>query len=84
MNLYVFAAYCAALVFIVGLALIFVLDAAAKKRNRSQNGKFFKFIEYKFIPDLRNAMINALEEEMEMIPEKLKEIKREMEDENGI
>ena len=80
MNLYLFAAYCAALILIVVLLVLFLLDVIVQKNSKTE--QWFQFIKQEVIPDISDEILNAMEEGMDIIPRKLKEIKQEVEDED--
>lgn len=80
MNLYLFAAYCAALVLIIVLLVLFLLDVIVQKNSETE--RWFQFIKQEVIPDISDEILNAMEEGMDIIPRKLKEIKQEVEDED--
>lgn len=80
MNLYLFAAYCAALILIIVLLVLFLLDVIIQKNSKTE--QWFQFIKKEVIPDISDEILNAMEEGMDIIPRKLKEIKQEVEDED--
>lgn len=80
MNLYLFAAYCAALILIIVLLVLFLLDVIIQKNSKTE--QWFQFIKQEVIPDISDEILNAMEEGMDIIPRKLKEIKQEVEDED--
>lgn len=80
MNLYLFAAYCAALILIIVLLVLFLLDVIVQKNSETE--RWFQFIKQEVIPDISDEILNAMEEGMDIIPRKLKEIKQEVEDED--
>ena len=80
MNLYLFAAYCAALILIVVLLVLFLLDVIIQKNSKTE--QWLQFIKQEVIPDISDEILNAMEEGMDIIPRKLKEIKQEVEDED--
>lgn len=80
MNLYLFAAYCAALILIIVLLVLFLLDVIIQKNSKTE--QWFQFIKKEVIPDISYEILNAMEEGMDIIPRKLKEIKQEVEDED--
>ena len=80
MNLYLFATYCAALILIIVLLVLFLLDVIIQKNSKTE--QWFQFIKKEVIPDISDEILNAMEEGMDIIPRKLKEIKQEVEDED--
>ena len=80
MNLYLFATYCAALILIIVLLVLFLLDIIVQKNSKTE--QWIQFIKQEVIPDISDEILNALEEGMDIIPRKLKEIKQEVEDED--
>lgn len=80
MNLYLFATYCAALILIIVLLVLFLLDVIIQKNSKTE--QWFQFIKQEVIPDISDEILNAMEEGMDIIPRKLKEIKQEVEDED--
>lgn len=80
MNLYLFATYCAALILIIVLLVLFLLDVIIQKNSKTE--QWFRFIKQEVIPDISDEILNAMEEGMDIIPRKLKEIKQEVEDED--
>lgn len=80
MNLYLFATYCAALILIIVLLVLFLLDVIIQKNSKTE--QWFQFIKKEVIPDISYEILNAMEEGMDIIPRKLKEIKQEVEDED--
>lgn len=80
MNLYLFATYCAALILIILLLVLFLLDVIIQKNSKTE--QWFQFIKQEVIPDISDEILNAMEEGMDIIPRKLKEIKQEVEDED--
>lgn len=80
MNLYLFAAYCAALILIIVFLVLFLLDVIIQKNSKTE--QWFQFIKKEVIPDISYEILNAMEEGMDIIPRKLKEIKQEVEDED--
>lgn len=80
MNLYLFATYCAALILIIVLLVLFLLDVIDQKNSKTE--QWFQFIKKEVIPDISDEILNAMEEGMDIIPRKLKEIKQEVEDED--
>lgn len=80
MNLYLFATYCAALILIIVLLVLFLLDVIVQKNSKTE--QWFQFIKQEVIPDISDEILNAMEEGMDIIPRKLKEIKQEVEDED--
>ena len=80
MNLYLFATYCAALVLIIVFLVLFLLDVIIQKNSKTE--QWFQFIKKEVIPDISDEILNAMEEGMDIIPRKLKEIKQEVEDED--
>lgn len=80
MNLYLFAAYCAALILIIVLLVLFLLDVMNKKNSETE--QWFRFIKQEVIPEISYEILNTMEEGMDIIPRKLKEIKQEVEDED--
>lgn len=84
MNPYTFCGYCALLVMAVGIVLLLVWDALNRNRHRKESKQLFEILERRIIPQVKNKLVEAIKDEMDIIPGKLKEIKMEMEDENGI
>ena len=80
MNLYLFATYCAALILIIVLLVLFLLDVIIQKNSKTE--QWLQFIKQEVIPDISDEILNAMEEGMDIIPRKLKEIKQEVEDED--
>ena len=80
MNLYLFATYCAGLILIIVLLVLFLLDVIIQKNSETE--KWLQFIKQEVIPDISDEILNAMEEGMDIIPRKLKEIKQEVEDED--
>lgn len=80
MNLYLFATYCAALILIIVLLALFLLDIIVQKNSKTE--QWIQFIKQEVIPDISDEILNAIEEGMDIIPRKLKEIKQEVEDED--
>lgn len=80
MNLYLFATYCAGLILIIVLLVLFLLDIIIQKNSKTE--QWFQFIKQEVIPDISDEILNAMEEGMDIIPRKLKEIKQEVEDED--
>lgn len=80
MNLYLFATYCAALILIIVLLALFLLDIILQKNSKTE--QWIQFIKQEVIPDISYEIMNAMEEGMDIIPRKLKEIKQEVEDED--
>jgi len=80
MNLYLFATYCAGLILIIVLLVLFLLDVIIQKNSKTE--QWFQFIKQEVIPDISDEILNAMEEGMDIIPRKLKEIKQEVEDED--
>lgn len=76
MNWYIFAAYTAGLALMVGIILLSIWYALEKKRDK----KRFDFFNSDVATQMAVILLDAIEAGMDMIPEKLKDIKQEMED----
>lgn len=85
MYWFIFAAYAAVLVFLVGIALIKFFVHTMDKVYRKQRLEDGFFINGELIPHLKDAFGEAMEDAMDygfdVIPEKLKEVRKEMEGE---
>lgn len=70
MTVYLYIIFAAILILIVGTVLISVSNKAEKDRDMQR----LALIDTKLIPRIREAAISAMEEELDRIPDKLKEI----------
>lgn len=62
---------------IVGLVLIKI----AAMENEKRDIQWFMFIDKTLLPETKEAVMDVVEKELDMIPEKLKEARRKMEEE---
>ena len=70
MTVYLYIIFTAILILIVGTILISILNKTEKDRDIER----LVLIDTKLIPRIREAAISAMEEELDRIPDKLKEI----------